>query len=97
MDTDKFVIFYLLDSSTTVIKYRVGTVSGTSISFGTEGTFTTALSALATSAAAGSLCAEYLSTDKGVVVYKCTTTADSRYVGFTVSGDTVTAGTPIVP
>lgn len=92
LDTDKFIVFYLLDSSTTDIKYRVGTVSGTTITFGTEATFVTAASTVATS---NSFCADFLETDKGVFVFKAATTTSSSAVAFTVSGTVATAGTPV--
>lgn len=31
IDTDKFVIFYVLNATKTVVRYKVGTVSGTTI------------------------------------------------------------------
>lgn len=92
LDTDKFIVFYLLDASTTVIKYRVGTVSGTTITFGTEATATTAASTLATSSG---FISETIGTDKGVFVYKAGTSANSRILAFTVSGTVATFGTPV--
>ena len=92
LDTDKFIVFYLLDASTTVIKYRVGTVSGTTITFGTEATATTAASTLTTSSA---FISETIGTDKGVFVYKAGTSANSRILAFTVSGTVATFGTPV--
>lgn len=92
LDTDKFIVFYLLDASTTVIKYRVGTVSGTTITFGTEATATTAASTLTTSSA---FISETIGTDKGVFVYKAGTSANSRMLAFTVSGTVATFGTPV--
>lgn len=92
LDTDKFIVFYLLDASTTVIKYRVGTVSGTTITFGTEATATTAASTLVTSSG---FISETIGTDKGVFVYKAGTSANSRILAFTVSGTVATFGTPV--
>lgn len=88
LDTDKFVIFYLDDNSNLVIKYRVGTVSGSTITLGTEATFATGATIV------NYVTAATLGTDKGVVVYNCNTSTDSRAIVFTVSGTTITAGTP---
>jgi len=92
LDTDKFIIFYVLDGSTTVIKYRVGTVSGTTITFGTEATATTAPSTVATSA---SFDADFLSTDKGIFIFKTATVNNGRMICFTTSGTVATFGTPV--
>ncbi len=92
LDTDKFIVFYLLDASTTIIKYRIATVSGTTISFGTEATADTAGSTVATSLCFG---ADFLSTDKGVFFYKAATTTNSKAIVFTASGTVATFGTPI--
>jgi hypothetical protein len=89
LDTDKFIVFYRESASSTIIKYRVGTVSGTTITYGTAATFATAASAFV------QLSASYISTDKGVMIYKCTTQADGRAIAFTTSGTTATAGTPV--
>lgn len=94
LDTDKFIVFYLLDASATVIKYRVGTVSGTTITFGTEATFFTAATTVATSLAWG---ADQIATDKGVMFFKAATATDSRMVAFTTSGTVATAGAGVVP
>ncbi len=87
LDTDKFIVFYLLDASTTIIKYRIGTVSGTTITFGTEATAITAGTTVATSVAFN---ADFLSTDKGVFSFKAATTTDSKVTVFTVSGTVAT-------
>lgn len=91
LGTDKFIVFYLKDASTTEIKYRVGTISGVTITLGSEATFITAASTLATSEAWD---ADEIDTDKGVMFYKAATTANSRVVAFTTSGTVATAGTP---
>lgn len=91
LDTDKFIVFYVLDASTTIVRYRVGTVSGTTISFGTEATAHTAGAAHTTSSV---FAADYLSTNKGALVTKNGTTAsNSVTVAFTVSGTVATFGT----
>lgn len=94
LDTDKFAVFYILDSSGTAIKYRVGTVSGTTITFGSEATFVTAAS---TVAATEAFSADFISTDKGIFTYKAATVADSSMVAFTASGTTLTAGSGVNP
>jgi hypothetical protein len=87
--TDKFIVFYVEDASTTIVKYRVGTVSGTTISYGSAATFFTGGTAV------NQISASFISTDKGVAVFKCATATGSRAVAFTVSSTTATAGTPI--
>ncbi len=94
LDTDKFVVMYLLDASTTVIKYRVGTVSGTTITFGTEATFATAGSTVVTSSSWG---ADFISTDKGIMYFKAATTTNSKMFAFTASGTVLTIGTGVTP
>lgn len=89
LDTDKFIVFYVEDASSTIIKYRVGTVSGTTITFGTAATFATGATAIV------SLTADYLSADKGVIFYGANTPTDSRIIAFTVATTTATGGTPI--
>ena len=92
LDTDKFIVFYVLDSATTFVKYRVGTVSGTTITFGTEADFYTIGSTMVTSNA---ICSHQISTDKGVVVMKAATSSNSRVVAFTTSGTVATIGTGV--
>lgn len=87
LDTDKFIVFYVEDADATVVKYRVGTVSGTTITFGSAATFFTG------STAVQRMCATFISTDKGIAIFKCTTTGDSRAVAYTVSSTTATPGT----
>lgn len=87
LNTDKFVVFYKEDASTTVIKYRVGTVSGTTITWGTAATFATAGTATQHIVACGT------GTDKGVVYYNTSTNADTRVMAFTASGTVLTMGT----
>lgn len=89
VDTDKFIVFYVNDASATVIKYRVGTVSGTTITFGSEATASTAGSTVATS---NCFLAEYISAGKGVFAFFPATTTNARVVGFTVSGTVATFG-----
>lgn len=89
LDTDKFIMFYVLDASAVDIKYRVGTVSGTTITLGTEATFTT------TATNVSNLSSYYISADKGVMVYSALTTGtNARVIAFTTSGTVATAGTP---
>ena len=86
LDTDKFIVIYLLDSSTTAVKYRVGTVSGTTITFGSEATFLTMGSTAATSTG---FRAEFISTNKGVaikreVAIRESTCAESKFITFCI-------------
>lgn len=90
LGTDKFIVFYLLDSSTTVVKCRVGTVSGTTITFGAEQTAFTAGSTVATSE---SFNADFIGTDKCALLVKSATT--STVTAFSVSGTVATAGTSV--
>lgn len=95
LGTDKFIVFYLADASTTNIQYRVGTVSGTTITYGTAATFVTAGSTVATSIAFN---ADFISTDKGIFSFKAATGANSKMVAFTVSGTVATPSvTPVTP
>lgn len=94
LDTDKFIVIYLLDSSTTAVKYRVGTVSGTTITFGSEATFLTMGSTAATS---NGFRSEFISTNKGVAIIHTSTTTDCKVVAFTVSGTVATIGTGVTP
>jgi hypothetical protein len=94
LDTDRFVVFYLNDDSTTVIKYRVGSVSGTTITLGAETTASTSASTVATSNSWG---ADNLGADKGVFFYKAVTTTSSKVVVFTASGNTLTFGAEVTP
>lgn len=88
LDTDKFIVFYREDASTTIVKYRVATVSGSVITFGTAATFFTG------GTASDYIVCDQISTDKGIVFIECATLTDSRLVCFTTSGTTATAGTP---
>ncbi len=89
LDTDKFIVFYREDASTTIIKYRVATVSGTTISWGAAATFATGATIV------NEVASSYISTDKGIFIYKSSTQTNGRAIAFTVSGTTATAGTPI--
>lgn len=94
LDTDKFIVIYLKDSSTTAVVYRVGTVSGTTITFGTEATFLTMGS---TAATGNGFRSEFISTNKGVAIIHTNTTTDCKVVAFTVSGTVATIGTGVTP
>lgn len=94
LDTDKFIVIYLKDGSTTNVLYRVGTVSGTTITFGTEATFLTTGS---TAATANAFCADFISTNKGIAIIRTNTTTDCKVVAFTVSGTVATMGTGVTP
>jgi len=86
LDTDKFIVFYVRSTSTSVIRYKIGTVSGTTITLGTEGTAFTSGSQVT------NLTACQVSTDKGFFAFSGS--VDSA-VAFTVSGTTPTFGTSL--
>ena len=88
LDTDKFIVFYVNDASGSVIKYRVGTVSGTVITFGTEATVDTL------SGGVDSFHSTSLGTNKGVIFYAGTTPSQTKVTVFTTSGTVATFGTP---
>lgn len=89
LDTDKFIVLYREQASTTIIKYRIGTVSGTTITLGAAATFTTAGSQV------DSIASTYLSADKAVMFYGCATPTDSAVITFTTTGTaTNVVGTP---
>lgn len=94
LDTDKFIVIYVKDSSATTVLYRVGTISGTTITFGTEATFLSTGSSVATS---NGFRSEFISTDKGVAIIHTNTTTDCKIVAFTVSGTVATVGTGVTP
>jgi hypothetical protein len=89
LDTDKLIVFYREDASTTIVKYRVGTVGGLGISFGAADTFFTG------GTAANQIAADQISTDKGIVFVSCSTPTDCKLICFTTSGSVATAGTPL--
>ena len=89
LDTDKFIVLYMEVASTTLIKYRIGTVSGTTITLGAAATFATAGSQV------DSIASTYLSADKAVMFYGCATPTDSKVITFTTTGTTTNVvGTP---
>lgn len=89
LDTDKFMVLYMEVASATLIKYRIGTVSGTTITLGAAATFATGASQV------DSLTSTYLSTDKAVMFYGCATPTDSAVITFTTTGTaTNVVGTP---
>lgn len=89
LDTDKFVVCYA--DSGAAGQCRVGVVTGTSISWGTEEQFVA--DAVIFGSAIG-VCR--LDTDKFAVVYTDDGQADDGYVvAGSVSGDTITFGTPV--
>jgi hypothetical protein len=80
LDTDKFIVLYREQASTTIIKYVIGTVSGTTVTLGTPATFATGASQVDT------IASTYLSTDKAVMFYGCATPTDSAVITFTTTG-----------
>lgn len=91
LDTDKFIVFYKEDASTSITKYRVGTVSGSTITFGSAATFYDNADTIT-----GIRCVQ-IGTDKGVVFIVANTTTATRVLAFTVSGTTATIGTDVTP
>lgn len=88
IDTDKFVLFYVLDATKTVVRYKVGTVSGTTITLGSETTlFTTGAGDVTSLGVAKG------DTDAGLITIGYGSTSA---VAFTLSGTTLTSGTPVV-
>lgn len=90
IDTDKFIIFYTLNATQSVINYKVGTVSGTTITLGTEQTLYTiggGQTALDLSSAKGD-------TSAGIVTI-LSNVGQSYAIAFTISGTTLTSGTPL--
>jgi len=92
LDTDKFMVLWVSDSSASNLFCVIGTISGLAITLTTPILVTSAGSAISTSEA---IEADFISTDKVAIIYKCATTANSRALVVTVSGTTPTAGTPI--
>jgi hypothetical protein len=94
LDTDKFIVIYSTDAGTSRIAYaKVGTVSGSTISFGSEQTIYTG----AGGTTIFRMVADFISTDKGVYFQKVNAASSETYaICFTVSGTTVTTGTPFL-
>lgn len=89
IDTDKFVIFYVLDATRKVINYKVGTVSGTTITLGSELQYYTSggggANIVSLSACKGA-------TDAGIITVDHGTT---YAIAFTNSGTTLTIGSAV--
>lgn len=89
LDTDKFIVFYVLDWDASIVKARVGTVSWTTISRWTEAT------AFDWATNIWQVCSDQIWTDKWVLVCKCATTVtNSKAIVYTVSWTTATFWTP---
>lgn len=93
LDTDKFIVFYKEDASASIIKYRVWTVSGTTITFGSAATFYNNADTLVSN---GIRCSQ-IGTDKGVVFIPAGTTTATRVIAFTTSGTVATVGSAVTP
>ncbi len=92
--TDKVAVTYNYTSTNTVIRVRPATISGSTITMGTEQTAITASSAVGTSG----LQIKQMATDKAVLyVFTSGTPANSRLIAFTVSGTTITPGAAVTP
>lgn len=89
IDTDKFVIFYVLDATRTVVNYKVGTVSGTTITLGSELQYYTSGGG---GADMQTLSACKGATDAGIVTVDHGT---SYVIAFTNSGTTLTIGSAV--
>jgi len=88
LDADKFIVFYVNNASAVIVKYRIGTVSGTVITFGSETTAYTSSSNIF------GLSSDFISTNKGVLAVN-TAGNDGVAVVFTASGTVGTFGTPL--
>lgn len=91
MSTDKVAITYVLSATNTVVRCKIADVSGTTITLGSEQTVMTAGSVISTNNIIKMIAVD---TDKAAVLVIPDTTTGSRMVAFTVSGTTITAGTP---
>lgn len=89
IDTDKFVIFYVLDATRTVVNYKVGTVSGTTITLGSELQYYTSGGG---GADMSSLKACKGATDAGIVTVEH---GLAYVIAFTNSGTTLTIGSAV--
>lgn len=90
LGTDKFVVCYA--DSGAAGQCRVGSVSGTTISFGTEAEFDADVIVNIGNSLIG-VC--QLDTDKFAVAYSDDTDDDGYVIAATVSGTTITFGTPV--
>jgi len=89
IDTDKFVIFYVLDATRKVVNYKVCTVSGTTITLGSELQYYTSGGG---GADMQTLSAEKGATDAGIVTVDHGT---AYAIAFTNSGTTLTIGSAV--
>ena len=89
IDTDKFVIFYVLDATRKVINYKVCTVSGTTITLGSELQYYTSGGG---GADMQTLSACKGATDAGIITVDHGTT---YAIAFTNSGTTLTIGSAV--
>lgn len=90
ISTDKFVVCYT--DSGAAGQCRVGSVSGTTITFGTEAQFDADVVVFTSFSLIG-VCK--LDTDKFAVAYSDDTDDDGYVIAATVSGTTITFGTPV--
>jgi len=88
LDENKFIVTYAENSSNTIVKYVVGTVSGTTITLGTAANVVTASDPI------DSLIVTAIGTDKGVISYRETSTILSSKA-FTTSGTVATFGSAV--
>lgn len=88
LDENKFIITYVENSSNTIVKYVVGTISGTTITLGTSANVVTASDPI------DSLIVTTIGTDKGVISYRENSTILSSKA-FTTSGTVATFGSAV--
>lgn len=91
LDTDKFIVFYSEDAATDTLWYRIGTVSGTTITFGAAAIFHTLPGGHSVQ---GQITCDFISTNKGIMFVGSSTTTGGRLIAFTAVGTVATAGTP---
>lgn len=88
LDENKFIVTYVENSSNTIVKYVVGTISGTTITLGTSANVVTASDPI------DSLIVTTIGTDKGVISYRENSTILSSKA-FTTSGTVATFGSAV--
>jgi hypothetical protein len=89
LDIDKFIVFYV-KTSDTVISYRVGDVTGSTIIFGSEGTFSSL-----TSSNFIYLTADQMAVGEVALVAKVSTGTESSVIMGTITGGEASVGAPV--
>lgn len=94
LDTDKVAVTYNYTASAAVARVRPATISGSTITMGTEQTLFTA----ATGIGLDAIQIRQMTTDKAVAwLWNSGSPANSRVIAFTTSGTTITPGTEQTP